>query len=218
MPRVTRITRRMNAASYERHHPRRATLKGLSRRSTHGDSNGFRYPVSRSKHSDGGDLSSAAETVSVRPSHVKSPPRPRLADDATRRTGCSSGKPSTPAPNSSRAVKTESRADRRRRQLSRRVHGASVSAGFEKSAPSSSPASRNWSRLAYREIPVYRAKYKAAGFKPEHLRDYDDIQKIPVITKPELVAAFPDQCVNAQVQERRACFRRARRAHRARPC
>ncbi|GAB6996396.1 MAG: hypothetical protein CFE30_29815 [Bradyrhizobium sp. PARBB1] len=50
--------------------------------------------------------------------------------------------------------------------------------------------------LAYRDIPVYRNKYDAAGFKPEHLRDYDDIQKIPVITKPELVAAFPDQCVN----------------------
>ena len=49
--------------------------------------------------------------------------------------------------------------------------------------------------MAYREIPVYRAKYQAAGFKP-HLREWDDIQKIPVITKPELVAAFPDQCVN----------------------
>ena len=36
--------------------------------------------------------------------------------------------------------------------------------------------------LAYREIPVYRAKYQAAGFKPEHLRDWDEIQKIPVIT------------------------------------
>jgi phenylacetate-CoA ligase len=50
--------------------------------------------------------------------------------------------------------------------------------------------------LAYRDIPVYRAKYKAAGFEPAHLRDWDDIQKIPVITKPELVAAFPDHCVN----------------------
>jgi len=50
--------------------------------------------------------------------------------------------------------------------------------------------------LAYRDIPVYRAKYDAAGFKPKHLRDFEDIQKIPVITKPELVAAFPDQCVN----------------------
>ena len=52
--------------------------------------------------------------------------------------------------------------------------------------------------MAYREIPVYRAKYQAAGFRPSHLRDWDDIQKIPVITKPELVAAFPDQCVNTK--------------------
>jgi phenylacetate-CoA ligase len=50
--------------------------------------------------------------------------------------------------------------------------------------------------MAYRDIPVYRAKYQAAGFKPSHLRDWEDIQKIPIITKPELVAAFPDQCVN----------------------
>ena len=50
--------------------------------------------------------------------------------------------------------------------------------------------------LAYRDIPVYRAKYDAAGFKPAYLREWDDIQKIPVITKAELVAAFPDQCVN----------------------
>ena len=25
--------------------------------------------------------------------------------------------------------------------------------------------------MAYREIPVYRAKYKKAGFKPSHLQD-----------------------------------------------
>ena len=50
--------------------------------------------------------------------------------------------------------------------------------------------------LAYNDIPVYRAKYQSAGFLPEHLRDWDDIQKIPVITKPELIAAFPDNCVN----------------------
>jgi phenylacetate-CoA ligase len=52
--------------------------------------------------------------------------------------------------------------------------------------------------LAYRDIPVYRAKYQAAGFRPQHLRDWDDIQKIPVITKPELIAAFPNNCVNAR--------------------
>ncbi|SEC74858.1 phenylacetate-CoA ligase [Rhizobiales bacterium GAS191] len=50
--------------------------------------------------------------------------------------------------------------------------------------------------LAYDEIPVYRDKYQAAGFSPSDLKTYDDIQKIPVITKPELIAAFPDRCVN----------------------
>jgi phenylacetate-CoA ligase len=50
--------------------------------------------------------------------------------------------------------------------------------------------------LAYKNIPVYRAKYDAAKFSPADLREWDDIQKIPVITKPELIAAFPDGCVN----------------------
>ncbi len=46
------------------------------------------------------------------------------------------------------------------------------------------------------EIPVYRDKYIAAGFGPADLNTYEDIQKIPVITKPELIAAFPEQCVS----------------------
>ena len=71
-------------------------------------------------------------------------------------------------------------------------------------------------KMAYREIPVYRNKYKKAGFKPSHLKTYDDIQKIPVITKPELVAAFPDQCVNRSSRAT-ASFRPARRVRRARP-
>jgi phenylacetate-CoA ligase len=50
--------------------------------------------------------------------------------------------------------------------------------------------------LAYRDIPVYREKYQAAGFSPAELRSWDDIQNIPVITKAELIAAFPDRCLN----------------------
>lgn len=52
--------------------------------------------------------------------------------------------------------------------------------------------------LAYKDIPVYRAKYRAAKFSPADLREWDDIQKIPVITKAELISAFPDGCVNAR--------------------
>jgi phenylacetate-CoA ligase len=54
--------------------------------------------------------------------------------------------------------------------------------------------------LAYYDIPVYRDKYKAAGFSPDDLRVYDDIQKIPPITKPELIAAFPTHCVSPHYQ------------------
>jgi phenylacetate-CoA ligase len=50
--------------------------------------------------------------------------------------------------------------------------------------------------LAYTHIAVYRDKYQAAGFSPQDLRGYDDIQKIPVITKEELIKAFPDRCIN----------------------
>lgn len=50
--------------------------------------------------------------------------------------------------------------------------------------------------LAYAEIPVYRDKYKAAGFHPSDLQCAGDIHLIPIITKSELVAAFPERCVN----------------------
>jgi phenylacetate-CoA ligase len=55
--------------------------------------------------------------------------------------------------------------------------------------------------LAYEEIPVYRDKYKSAGFSPSDLRTIDDIQHIPVITKQELVAAFPDCCLNPRYRQ-----------------
>jgi phenylacetate-CoA ligase len=50
--------------------------------------------------------------------------------------------------------------------------------------------------IAYNDIPVYRDKYRAAGFSPDDLRNSDDIEKIPVITKQELIAAFPDRCLH----------------------
>ena len=50
--------------------------------------------------------------------------------------------------------------------------------------------------LAYNDIPVYRDKYQSAGFRPSDLNCFDDIQRIPVITKQELIAAFPDRCLN----------------------
>lgn len=50
--------------------------------------------------------------------------------------------------------------------------------------------------LAYREIPVYAEKYRAAGFHPNDLRSWQDYERLPVITKDELVEAFPERCVS----------------------
>ncbi len=50
--------------------------------------------------------------------------------------------------------------------------------------------------MAYADIPIYREKYQAAGFHPSDLKTPDDIDLIPIITKSELVAAFPGRCVN----------------------
>jgi phenylacetate-CoA ligase len=52
--------------------------------------------------------------------------------------------------------------------------------------------------LAYHHIPVYQEKYKKAGFNPSHLNCLEDIEKIPIITKQELIAAFPQNCLNHQ--------------------
>jgi phenylacetate-CoA ligase len=50
--------------------------------------------------------------------------------------------------------------------------------------------------LAYNDIPVYANKYRAAGFKPSDLKSWADYERLPIITKDELVEAFPHQCVN----------------------
>lgn len=51
-------------------------------------------------------------------------------------------------------------------------------------------------RLAYTKIPLYRAKYKKIGFKPEDLRDWKDFYRLPIVTKQELIAAYPNKSVN----------------------
>ncbi len=50
--------------------------------------------------------------------------------------------------------------------------------------------------LAYRDIPVYREKYQSVGFSPDMLQSWQDFEALPVITKEELLAAFPEGCVN----------------------
>lgn len=50
-------------------------------------------------------------------------------------------------------------------------------------------------KIAYK-IPIYREKYKAAGFSPEDLKSWEDYHRLPCVTKDELIEAFPNRCVN----------------------
>ena len=49
-------------------------------------------------------------------------------------------------------------------------------------------------RYAY-NVPLYHDKYKAAGIHPDDIHGIDDIKKLPLVTKEELINAFPDGIV-----------------------
>ncbi len=46
-------------------------------------------------------------------------------------------------------------------------------------------------RHAYENVELYREKYDEVGVKPEDIKSVDDIHKLPVITKEDLVRNFP---------------------------
>jgi phenylacetate-CoA ligase len=50
--------------------------------------------------------------------------------------------------------------------------------------------------MAYHEIPVYSDKYRAVGFEPGDLQSWADFQRLPVITKDELLAATHERTVS----------------------
>lgn len=48
---------------------------------------------------------------------------------------------------------------------------------------------------AYEQVPLYREKYDATGFRPADLRNWDDFARLPAVTKAELVGGYPDRSV-----------------------
>ena len=43
----------------------------------------------------------------------------------------------------------------------------------------------------YEKVPVYRRKFKDAGIKPDDIRNFDDLEKIPFTEKEDLRKAYP---------------------------
>ena len=50
---------------------------------------------------------------------------------------------------------------------------------------------RDLVRRAYDQVPVYREKYDAAGFRPGDLRTWADFERLPTITKTDLIDGYP---------------------------
>ncbi len=48
-------------------------------------------------------------------------------------------------------------------------------------------------RIAYHEVPFYRALMDGAGVRPGDIRHADDLKKLPVVTKDMLRAGFPEK-------------------------
>ena len=46
-------------------------------------------------------------------------------------------------------------------------------------------------RHAYENVPLYRAKFDAAGVHPDDIRELDDVQKLPFTTKEDLRRSYP---------------------------
>lgn len=54
--------------------------------------------------------------------------------------------------------------------------------------------------LAYYKIPLYQEKYRSVGFEPGDLKSWEDYRHLPVVTKDELIEAFPSRCVNPDLE------------------
>ncbi|MGA2291575.1 MAG: hypothetical protein ABSG20_24435 [Bradyrhizobium sp.] len=52
-------------------------------------------------------------------------------------------------------------------------------------------------RHAFDTVPLYREKYRAAGFAPDDLRSWREFEQLPYLTKDELIAAWPDGSVSS---------------------
>lgn len=46
---------------------------------------------------------------------------------------------------------------------------------------------------AYRHVPLYREKYNRAGISPSDIKGVDDLRRLPVITKQDIVDGYPQK-------------------------
>ncbi len=52
---------------------------------------------------------------------------------------------------------------------------------------------------AYRHVPLYREKYNRAGISPSDIKGVGDLERLPVITKQDIVDGYPDKIMAANL-------------------
>lgn len=55
--------------------------------------------------------------------------------------------------------------------------------------------------ISYQEVPFYRERMDIAGIIPSEIRGFEDLQKLPVVTKDDLRAGFPDKVTRKTSQK-----------------
>lgn len=51
----------------------------------------------------------------------------------------------------------------------------------------------------FEPIPFDHSLYQRAGFQPEDLKSWDDFAKLPIITREDAVANYPDSIVDQRI-------------------
>ncbi|HSN75214.1 MAG TPA: hypothetical protein VL334_09005 [Anaerolineae bacterium] len=55
---------------------------------------------------------------------------------------------------------------------------------------------------AYAQVPLYRRLWDAHGVRPQDIRSLDDLARLPLLDKPTLRAAYPDDALAANIDRR----------------
>jgi phenylacetate-CoA ligase len=55
-------------------------------------------------------------------------------------------------------------------------------------------------KYAYENVELYRRKYDAAGIKPSDINNIDDLSKLPLITKRDIVEGYPNDIVSKKLK------------------
>ncbi len=53
-------------------------------------------------------------------------------------------------------------------------------------------------RHAYDTVDLYRDKYSEEGFEPGDLKTWNDFQRLPILTKEELIESFPKKAISSK--------------------